>query len=80
MVVGKTYIKCKVLTKNVFQVTCADPEGGGGTGVAPPPPPLKNHKNIGFLSNISPDHLKNHKAIKPAFNGGPSSACHRNAF
>ena len=31
-------------------------------------PPLKNHKNIGFPSNID-----NHKATKPAFNGGPLS-------
>ena len=37
-------------------------------------PPLKNHKNIGFLCNTVPDPLKNHKATKPAFNGGPSSA------
>ena len=29
---------------------------------------LKNHKNIGFLKNTGPNHLKNHKAIKPAFN------------
>ena len=29
-----------------------------------PPPPLKNHKNIGFLSNTDPYHLKNHKAAK----------------
>ena len=32
--------------------------GSGG------PPPQKNHKNIGFLSNTSPDPLKNHKATK----------------
>ena len=39
--------------------------GGGGQGVwttpthpPPPPPPLKNHKNIGFLNNTGPDHLK----------------------
>ena len=31
---------------------------------------LKNHKNIGFLSNTGPDPLKNHKATKPAFNVG----------
>ena len=31
---------------------------GGGQGVRTP---LKNHKNIGFLSNICPDPLKNHK-------------------
>ena len=33
----------------------ADPEG---EGVRTPPPPLKNHKNIGFPSNIDPDPLK----------------------
>ena len=32
---------------------------------------LKNHKNIGFLSNTGPDYLKNHKATKPALNVGP---------
>ena len=32
--------------------------GGQGSG---PPPPLKNHKNIGFLSNTGPDPLKIHK-------------------
>ena len=32
--------------------TCADPEGGTGVRT-----PLKNHKNIGFLSNIGPDPL-----------------------
>ena len=45
----------------------------GGTG-GPDPSPLKNHKNIGFLSNTGPDPLKNHKATKPAFNFGPLSA------
>ena len=43
--------------------------GGGGSG-----PPLKIHKNIGFLSNTGPDPQKNHKATKPAFNVGQSSA------
>ena len=42
--------------------------------------PLKNHKNIGFLSNSGPDPLKNYKAAKLAFNVGPSSACQRNAI
>ena len=28
-------------------------------------PLLKNHKNIGFLSNTGLDPLKNHKATKP---------------
>ena len=37
------------------------------------PDPLKNHKNIGFLSNTGPDPLKNHKDTKPALNVGPSN-------
>ena len=49
--------------------TCADPEGVTGVQT-----PLKNHKAIGFLSNSGLDLLKNHKATKPAFNVGPSSA------
>ena len=32
----------------------------------------KNHKNIGFHTNTSPDPLKNHKATKLTFNVGPS--------
>ena len=47
----------------------ADPEGDRRSG----PPFLKNHKNIGFMSNTGPDPLKSHKATKPAFNGGRSS-------
>ena len=46
----------------------------GDRGTGPPPPPLANHKNIGFLGNIVPDPLKNHKATKPAFNVGPMMA------
>ena len=42
------------------------------------PPPLKNHKNIGFLSNIGPEPLTNHKATRLAFNVGPSSDRHAN--
>ena len=49
---------------------CVDPERGRGSG----PPPLQK-KAIGFFSNTGTDPLKNHKATKPAFNGGPSSAC-----
>ena len=44
---------------------------GGDRGSGPP----ENHKNIGFLSNTGPNHLKNHKAtklLKPAFNVGPA--------
>ena len=61
------------------EYTCADPEGGGGVA-GPDPSPLKNHKNIGFLSNTGPDPLKNHKATKPAFNVGQSLARQRNAI
>ena len=46
-----------------------------------PTSPLENHKkNIGFLSNTGPDPLKNHKATRPAFNVGLSSARQRNAI
>ena len=51
--------------------------GDQGSG---PPPPLKNHNNIGFLSNSGPDPLKHYEAIEPAFNVGPSSARKRNAI
>ena len=45
---------------------------GGGAGGPDPPPPLKNHKDIGFLSQTDPDPLKNHKkAANPAFIGTP---------
>ena len=50
----------------------------GRSRVPPPPPPLEIKK--GFLSNTAPDPLKNHKATKPAFNIGPSSARKRNAI
>ena len=49
-------------------------------GPPPPPPPLKNHKNIGLLSNTGPDPLENKKATKPAFHVGPPSARQRNAI
>ena len=35
-------------------------------------PPLKKQLAIGFLSNTGPNPLKNKKATKPAFNGGPA--------
>ena len=53
-----------------------DPEGGGGVRT---PPPLENHKAIGYFSNIGPDLLEKHKAIKPAFDAVSSSAHQRNA-
>ena len=47
-----------------------DPEGGQGVRT----PPLKNHNILGFLSNTGPEFSENHKATKPEFNVGPSSA------
>ena len=49
-------------------------EGGQG----PRLPPLKITK-YEFLSNSAPDPLKNHKATKPAFNVGQSSALKRSS-
>ena len=43
-------------------------------------PPLENLKGIGFLSNTGPERLENNKATKPAFKGGPSSACQQNTI
>ena len=60
----------RVLAKKTCQVMCGS-RGGGDRGSGPH---LENHKNIGFLSNPGTDPLKNHKATKPAFNVGPSSA------
>ena len=53
---------------------------GGSKGGTGGQDPLKNHRNIGFPSNIDPDPLKNHKATKPKFNVGSSWACQRNAI
>ena len=47
---------------------------------APDAPPLKNHKNIGFLTNSDPDPLKNYEATESAFNVGPSWTRQRNAI
>ena len=52
-----------VLSKFAAYTALADPEGGLGVRT-----PLKNHNNIGFLSNNGPNPLENHKAtIKMAF-------------
>ena len=54
--------------------------GGGEAGVPKSPPPGKS-QNTGFLRNTGPPNRpKNHKATKPAFNVGPSSARQRNAI
>ena len=52
----------------------------GGERGPDPLPPLKNHNNIGVLSNTDPDPLKNHSATKPEFTIGPSSARKQNAI
>ena len=62
------------LLKKVQRI--ADPEVR--QGVRTYPPPEKSQK--GFLSNTGPNPLKHHKAAKPAFNVGPSSARQRNAI
>ena len=64
-----------------LHMPCVEPEGGGGGGGGQGVRThLKNHKAIGFLTNTSPDPLKNHIATKPAANVGPSSTRHRNAI
>ena len=52
----------------------------GGGGQSDWTTHLKNHKNIGFLSNTGPDPLENHKATKQAFNVGSSSAHQQNTI
>ena len=49
--------------------------GSRQAGVPDQPPPLKNHKNLGFLSNTDPDPLKNHKATKPVFDVKDKDYC-----
>ena len=56
--------------------TCADPEGGHRVRA----PPEKSRKYRVPLQITGPNPLKNHKATKPAFNFGPSSACQGNAM
>ena len=63
--------------KSISFNTWADPEGRGGQGVRTHP---EKSQKLGFPTNTGPDPLKNHKATKPAFNVGPSSARQRNAI
>ena len=52
--------------------------GSRGETVGPdPPPPPEKSQNIVFLSKTGPNPLKNHKAIKPAFNFRPLSLVDR---
>ena len=48
-------------------------------GIWGPDPPEKSQKYRVFCKS-GPDPLKNHKATKPAFNVGPSSAHQQNAI
>ena len=64
-------------TTTVAYIYISKPEGEQGVQT---PPPLKNHKNVGFLSNTGRDPQKNHKVTKPPFNIGPSSARQRNSM
>ena len=43
---------------NISLVMPGSRRGDRGPDPPPPPPPLKNHRNIGFLSNTGPDPLK----------------------
>ena len=53
-------------------------DGSRGETGGPISPAMKNHQNIGFLSNTGPDPLKNHKTTRPVFNVGPSSTLKQN--
>ena len=65
-----------VSIKNVDDGNDRNTFTGPDGGTWGPDHTLKNHKKIGFLGLTVPDPLKNHKATKPAFNVGPSSASH----
>ena len=79
-----------ILAPGMIQLTCDDSaytcvssiDGSrGGQGVRTPPP-LKNHKNIGFLSNIGPDPLKNQQSYQASIKRwaiiGPPTKRHLN--
>ena len=67
---ARTVILCFILFQTRTHVLHTLIQRGGVRRLSGTPP-LKNHKNIGFLSNTGPDPLKNHKTAKPAFNNGP---------
>ena len=71
---------CVLRMASLICRTWADPEGDMGSASSPPPPPLKNHKAVGFNRNTGSGSSVNHKAIKPAFNAGPSLVRQRNAI
>ena len=90
-----TFFQNHFFSENYFRNTCLACSGsrllgrnqvGGGGEQGALDPPLKNHKNIGFLSDIGPDPLKKYKATsqhsmfdhhrhaKWRFAGGPMMA------
>ena len=71
--VSEKYININILECMEWRENNNDLLGSGreGQGVWTP---LKNHKVIGFSKQYCPGSLKNHKAIKSAFNVGLSSA------
>ena len=76
-----TYLKRQ--SNLVFNLDCmcgSRGGGGGGGGGRGSRLQLKNHKNIGILSNTGADPLKNHNPTKRALSVGPSSAHQRNAI
>ena len=77
LVLAYTYftVRFRWLAILILSSACADPERDRGSG-----PSLNNHKKYRVFSNTGPDPLKNHKATKPAFNVGQSSARQRNAI
>ena len=67
---------CQVCQADHYLAMCGSRRGDRGFGH---PHPLKNHNNIGFLSDIDPIFLKKFNCAKPAFNVGPSPARQRHA-
>ena len=55
IIIALLYLLNRQTAEGLKQCSWADPEGGQGVRT---PPPLKNHKNVGFLSNTGPDPLK----------------------
>ena len=70
------YKASEQVNMRLIYIMCGS-RGGGGRG--PDTLPEKS-KKIGFFGNTGVVPLKNHKATKPAFNIGPSSARKRNAI
>ena len=68
-----------VYSYNVIRIVMRGSRGGD-RGSGHPLSAGKNHNATGFLSNIGPDPLGNHKATKPAFDVGPLSTASEMPF